>query len=352
MSEHLAFTLALHDVVAADRRENACWSPYSVASALGLAALAAKGKTRDELTALLGEGNRALLDAGRPDDEAEFAVANTLWASDELEINPEFADALAGWPGAKARSAPFVENPDGARKLINADVAETTKDLIPELLAPGSVGQDTVAALVNALYLKTAWLGTFPEEATAPLPFTTPGGAVDVPTMRREAKFRYAARDGWQAVSLPARGGVEALVLLPDGDLGPLDQATFTALTGALDFRRLELFLPKSKLSTNVTLKDALAQLGVRSLFERDGDLTGLSADPRLFVDEVVHEAVLRIDEDGLEGAAATAVMMRLTSFEEYVEPLTVRVDRPHLVLVRHAGTGAVHFLAQVVDPS
>ncbi|PRY36111.1 serpin B [Umezawaea tangerina] len=352
MSDHLAFTLALHDVVAADRRRNACWSPYSVASALGLAALAARGKTRDELVALVGEDNQALLDEGRPDDEAAFAVANTLWASDELETNPGFADALAAWPGAKTRSAPFGADPDGARKLINADVAETTNDLIPDLLAPGSVGPDTVAALVNALYLKTAWLGTFPEEATAALPFAAPGGAVDVPTMRREAKFRYAARDGWQAVSLPARGGVEALVLLPDGDLGPLDEATFAALTGALDFRQLELFLPKLDVSVNLTLKSALTGLGVRSLFERDGDLTGLSADPRLFVDEVVHEAVLRIDEDGLEGAAATAVMMRMTSFEGYVEPLTVRVDRPHLLFVRHAGTGAVYFLAQVVDPS
>jgi serpin B len=77
-----------------------------------------------------------------------------------------------------------------------------------------------------------------------------------------------------------------------------------------------------------------------------------LSPDPRLYVDEVLHEAVLRIDEEGLEGAAATAMLMRMTSIIEYVEPLTVRVDRPYLLLVRHVQTGALYFVAQIADPS
>jgi serpin B len=349
---HLEFALALHDVIAADRHANACWSPYSVASALGLGALAAAGETRAELVRLLGEGNADLLKAAVPDSDAEFAVANTLWAWDELEINPAFVEGLARWAGGNVRSAPFGTDPEGARKLINSDVAETTKDLIPELLKSGAVRSDTVATIVNALYLKTAWLGEFPADATSPQPFHAPGGTTQVPTMRREAKMRYAAQHGWQAVSLPAHGGVEALVLLPDADLTKIDSGLLTALVDALEFRSIELLLPKSDVQVAVQLKDALTGLGVRKLFDADGDLTGLSPDPRVFVDEVLHEAVLRIDEEGLEGAAATSMLMRMTSFEPYVEPLTVRVDRPYILLVRHVHTGAVYFLAQVVDPS
>jgi serpin B len=349
---HIEFALTLHDVVAADRRANACWSPYSVASALGLGALAAAGETRAELVRLLGEGNADLLNAAVPDSDAEFAVANTLWAWDELEINPAFLEGLARWAGGNVRSAPFGTDPESARKMINTDVAETTKDLIPELLKSGAVRSDTVATIVNALYLKTAWLGEFPADATSPQPFHAPGGTVEVPTMRREAKMRYAAQQGWQAVSLPAHGGVEALVLLPDADLTKIDGTQLAALGDALEFRSIDLHLPKSDIQVGVPLKDALIALGVRKLFDADGDLSGLSPDPRVFVDEVLHEAVLRIDEEGLEGAAATAMMMRMTSFEPYVEPLTVRVDRPYLVLVRHVQTGAVHFIAQVVDPS
>jgi serpin B len=67
-------------------------------------------------------------------------------------------------------------------------------------------------------------------------------------------------------------------------------------------------------------------------------------------VSEVLHQAVLRVDEQGFEGAAATALTMRLTSMI-IDEPVAVTVDRPFLLLVRHAGTGAVYFLARVVEP-
>lgn len=68
-------------------------------------------------------------------------------------------------------------------------------------------------------------------------------------------------------------------------------------------------------------------------------------------MDSILHQAVLRLDEQGLEGAAATAVQMRTMSLISG-DPLEVRVDRPFLLLVRHAGTGAVYFFARVVRPA
>ncbi|MFD0203834.1 MULTISPECIES: serpin family protein [Saccharothrix] len=343
---HLTFALTLHDAVAPDRTRNACWSPYSVASALGLTAQAARGETEAELLALLGEDHAKVLKGAVVGDDAEFSVANTLWAWDELPVNEGFLTDLAGWPGAKVRSAPFADDPEGSRKLINADVAETTRGLIPELLAAGAITSDTAATLVNALYLKCAWVEEFPDHDTADLPFR---GTGNVATMRREGTMRYAQRDGWQAVALPALGGVEAVVLLPDGDLGGTEGVP--EVLEALDHDRIELFLPKLDLSVNVSLAEALQQVGVRRMFGQGADLTGLSSDPRLFVDDVVHEAVLRLDEQGFEGAAATAVVMRLTSFMPVERSRTVRVDRPYLLLVRHAETGAIFFLAQVAKP-
>ncbi|WP_447006252.1 serpin family protein [Saccharothrix isguenensis] len=343
---HLTFALTLHDAVAPDRTRNACWSPYSVAGALGMTAQAARGETEAELVALLGADHAKVLKGAVVGDDAEFAVANTLWAADELPLNEGFLTDLAGWPGAKARSAPFAADPEGARKIINADIAETTNQLIPELLAAGSITVETVATLVNALYLKCAWTEEFPEHDTADLPFR---GAGTVPTMRREGAMRYARRAGWEAVALPARGGVEAVVLLPEGDLGGTDGVP--EVLEALDRERVELFLPKLDLSVNASLGEALRQVGVRTMFTGAADLTGLSPDPRLQVDDVVHEAVLRLDEQGFEGAAATAVVMRMTSFIPAEPARTVRVDRPYLLLVRHGETGAIFFFAQVAKP-
>jgi serine protease inhibitor len=365
---HLAYTLALHRVTAPDPTVNACWSPFSVASALGLVAQGARGLTRDELAVLLvGDKNGDLAELGATlgragvlephrdnDDEPVIAVANTMWTDASVEVLASFVEELGRWSSGKVREAPFRQSPQQAREMINVDVAKTTRDLIPELLPDGVIHEDTVAALVNALYLKCAWRFPFTKGATKPLPFHTPKGVEDVPTMTLSERIGYAARDGWQVITLPAVGGVDATVLLPDGDLATaergLDADTLALLLDAPKNQQVNLLLPKIDVAMNAELTPPLNQLGVRTVFTDAADLTGISQ-TAIAVQAVLHEAVLKLDEQGLEGAAATAVMMRLASLPTGA-PVEVHVDRPFLLVVRHQKTGVVYFLARVVEPS
>lgn len=335
MTDQADFALTMHRVAVPDPASNACWSPFSVASALALAREAARGETRAELDRLLTD-----FDASDSLDVPELAVANTLWADDHLTLNPGFSLTES------VRRTAFSD-PMTVLKLVNTDVAETTRGLIPELLT-SPPPPDAAAIIVNALYLKVGWLNPFSAWETAPRPFHAPGGDVDVPTMKVTEKFRYARHDGWQTVVLPAASGVEAVILLPDTSLEqPLDPSVLEAT----DRVNLELSLPKVDVREKFQLKNVLERLGVRRMFTRTADFTGLSPDERLFVDDVIHEAVLRLDEEGLEGAAATAVTFRTVSFEIPAEPIVVDVDRPFLLAVRHARSKAVYFLAQIARP-
>lgn len=363
----LAFALNVHRVVAPDTTANACWSPFSVASALGLLAQGARGLTRDELAFLLvgeksgdiGELGARLKRAGvlaphrDNDDEPVIAVANTLWTDEAVEILTSFVEELGRWSSGSVREAPFRRDPEQAREMINVAVAKTTRDLIPELLSDGTIAEDTVSALVNALYLKCAWRYRFTEGATTPRPFHTPRGTVDVPTMVLAERIGYAATDGWQAVTLPAVGGVEAVVLLPDGDLAnaepDLDADLLTRLLDAPRPQQVQLQLPRIHVRTRAELTTPLTRLGVGMVFTDAADLSGITTS-RLAVQAVLHEAVLKLDEQGLEGAAATAMMMRMVSMPTG-RPVEMRVDRPFLLVVRHQETGVVYFLARVTDP-
>ncbi|HEX5405313.1 MAG TPA: serpin family protein [Pseudonocardiaceae bacterium] len=365
---HLAFTLAVQRELAGGGLSTACWSPYSVASALGLAATGARGSTRDELAALLmGSADAGLAEHGAmlteaasldaPDavDKPVVGVANTLWHVPSLPIRDEFTQELTSWPNGSVRHAPFQTEAEAARGLVNADVADTTHDLIPELLDRGVIRPDTIAMLVNALYLKVAWRNRFPERATEERPFYGPTGPTDVRTMRLNKRLGYAATGGWQVVVLPAAGDVDAVVLLPDGDIAAaestLDADALAGLLAAPVPALLHLHLPAFRVRAKAGLKAALAGLGVRTMFSNQADFGGISPMP-MAVDSVVHEAVLTVDEEGLEGAAATAVVMRMLSMHrDLAQPIEVRVDRPFLFLVRHRPSGAVYFLARVVQP-
>jgi serine protease inhibitor len=167
------FALGLHRLLAADRDRSFAWSPYSVASALGVVGAGARGATRDELAAVLGDldelGPALAAGAAFPADAAvTLGVANTLWADLTLPVADDYLAAVKAWPGGAARGADFRGNPDGSRQEINADVERSTRGLISDLIPAGMVDPDTRAVVVNALYLRAAWAKAFEKGATRP----------------------------------------------------------------------------------------------------------------------------------------------------------------------------------------
>jgi serine protease inhibitor len=77
-------------------------------------------------------------------------------------------------------------------------------------------------------------------------------------------------------------------------------------------------------------------------------DFSGMDGTRSLFVQDVVHEAFVAVDEKGTEAAAATAVIVGRTSAPERV---TLDVTRPFVVVIRDRPTGAILFVGQIVRP-
>lgn len=352
--QHLEYALALHDALPPGG--NLPWSPYSVASALGLAASGARGRTRDELIAVLARGGsldalaRLLSDAARL-AAAEAAVANTLWMTVGSSIRDEFKQAVLGWPGGAVRTTDFEHDHEGSRQKINNEVEQETRGLIKELLPHGAVHDRTGSVIVNALYLKVAWQNPFEENRTTPAAFHAPSGTREVPTMQQQEQLRYAAVDGWQQVTLPTPSDVVVDVVLPEGrEATTPPAATLAALRAESRSRKVDLALPRFRVEATLPLVEPLRTVGIEAAFDSgSADFGGISAEP-MYIESAMHKAVLRADEHGFEGAAATALSFRVVSID-MSRPVPFHVDRPFLVVVRHARTGAVYFLARVTEP-
>jgi serine protease inhibitor len=350
---HLEFATGLHRELPA--AGNLPWSPYSVASALGLAAAGARGTTRDELVRALAPGNdlaalaRQLARAARLKD-AEVGIANTLWMRVDIPFREEFQQTVRSWPGGAVETADFRGDAEGSRQKINNSVEQDTRGLVRDLLAPGTIHAETSAVIVNALYLKIAWQAPFVAAETRPAAFHAPSGTHDVPTMRQQNSLRYGAARGWQLVTLPTASDAVVDVLLPDDDRAPLTGATVAELHTSSRNTKVDLTLPRFRVEADLELNAPLAAIGVRAAFSpRLADFAGISDAP-MFIETAVHKAVLDVDEQGFEGAAATGLAMRLVSID-LSRPVPFHVDRPFVVLVRHRRTGAVYFLARVVEP-
>jgi serpin B len=112
---------------------------------------------------------------------------------------------------------------------------------------------------------------------------------------------------------------------------------------------KVELSVPRFRVESQASLTEPLRALGVTAAFTDDADFSGITPESAQ-IDRIEHKAVLDVDEDGFEGAAATAVVM-VPAGLDMSRPMEFRVDRPFLVVVRHPASEAVYFLARVIEP-
>ncbi|WP_067599913.1 serpin family protein [Nocardiopsis listeri] len=329
------------------------WSPYSVGAVLTLLAEGAAGRTRSELTDLLAPGGdlaehvKALDEAVAAAEGLDLAVLNGLYVPADLPVRADFEERVRARAGAEVDLVDFRGDAEGVRRKVNARVGEVTQGLIDELLSPGTIDPDVRMLLVNALWVKMVWLDPFEVGRTRDRVFHAPGGERKVPTMRRTGRMAHAEHDGWRMVSLPGEHGLTLDVFL--GEDGPPDDRTLGALYRNRRGEQVELALPRFAVDSDIALLDPLAATTapVRALATDDADFSGISEEP-LKVDAIVHQSVLRVDERGAEGAAATAAVMTMAAgFPP--KPKRFTVDRPFHVALRRGP--ALLFTGHVTDP-
>jgi len=118
----------------------------------------------------------------------------------------------------------------------------------------------------------------------------------------------------------------------------------------------VDVYLPKFKLRSQLGLSDALKQLGMATAFSDAADFSAMSSSEALKISEVIHQAVVDVDEKGTEAAAATAVVIMPTSaafpVREPPQPILFRADHPFVFAIRDLRTGAIRFLGRMEQPA
>lgn len=91
---------------------------------------------------------------------------------------------------------------------------------------------------------------------------------------------------------------------------------------------------------------DEVSQIYLIYLF--GSSLTGMSPDRNLTVSNVVHKALVEVNEEGTEAAAATGVVIGLTMF---VPPKEFTADHPFLLFIQHNPSKSILFAGRVCNP-
>jgi len=349
---------------------NVVASPSSLATALTMLQLGARGSTAGQISRALGTPGLTsaqqaaalrVLTASEKQAARQTGVqlesASGIWTQYGLPLRPVFMSALRTYFGAGVWQADFAHGPHAAAAALNAWAAARTHGRIARLLDPGAIGPGTQAVLANAAFLKASWAQPFdPARSTGGRFHLSAGGTALVPFMHVAGASSLLARAGpdFAAVQLPYHGQrFAALVMMPTagslpGFLRTLTPAGLGRAVGALRETSVDLALPRFQLRDDHELTGTLQSMGIRAAF-RNANLTGLSPAGGLAVRTVEQRAFLSANEQGTVGAAATGVVIDGAA---RVPQLTLTIDRPFLFLVRDVVTGAILFGSAVQNPA
>ena len=340
--------------------ENFTVSPLSFKAALAMTALGSEGDTQRQILDLMGfqtvdqmiawfstvlgevDSFNAYFD-DNPNVErgdAAYEVVNSLWKNRDLP--GEFTEDYLVKAEELLRAYCDSVSGQGLAAAINNWVKGKTHGLIPELVGDVS---EYPAVLVNALYLKSAWVDSFSKIGTDV--FTTRSGdKVDKSFMRQTGSYLYYADNDTQLVSVPLRGGVSMVFILGSGE-------NLKEKLAKANARRVEVTIPMFDVETelnNRELYSFLAAKGCTKMLSGQAEFAPMFTES-LCVGDVIQKAKVHIDEDGLEAAAATAIITYGSTAIRPESPLVFRADHDFsFCVVSGAERPELLFWGQIVE--
>ena len=345
------FRLSIPTLLGSETNNTAC-SPLNIYMALALLAESTDSNSRQEILDLLGaESIESLRTQAQQvwishycDDGASASVlANSLWLDDSVRYNEDVAGLLA------ANYYASVFHGDLGSEITNQQfrnwLNEQTKGLLEDQIDNIRMDPATVMTLASTIYYRAKWSNEFQ-------PRNNTEGIFHTGTENKAATFMnqtltygpYFWGEDFGAVRLHLADGARMWLVLPDEGLTPGDLLVsghaLNLILGDVSLYenqkslRVNLSMPKFDIVGDIRLNDSLKSLGITSVFDRSSaDFTPILPDGNAWLEEAKHAARVKVDEEGVEAAAYTVMMMAGASMPPDDE-MDFTLDRPFLFII------------------
>lgn len=354
----------LKTVFASEEEANIMISPASVSIALGMAYNGAEGSTRDAFEELLNyeglsreeinEITKELINVLVTNAKGNLLeIANSMWYDEGFPVEPEFINLNSHYYDAEVRELDFAQSE--AVATINNWVSSKTHGKIDEII--DSLDPDVMMILINAIYFNCLWDVEFDPDDTQQANFYKEDGSVfgKVELMYLESTFIASNTARFGAVELPYKNGKFSMYLiLPDEEssvnelVAELDGDTWKSWLSELsEHEDFKVYMPKFLFEYERSLADDLKGMGLDVAFSDQADFSGISSID-LLISDVIHKTYIKVNEEGTEAAAVTAVVMETTS----IGPSNmIRLDRPFLFAITENSSKSIVFIGKVAEP-
>lgn len=343
--------------------ENVVCSPMNLYMALAMLAEVTDGNSRGQILDLLGAdavkavrdtANRLFISSYQEDGQTTIRPASSLWLREDTTYVQETMDLLAEYYYASSYSGQMGS--DEFNKALQSWLNEQTGGLLKDYADGMEFNPSTVMALASTLYFKAGWEEKFREENNTEEVFHGADGDSTVTFLNQDSVDEIYWGERFTAYARPLSSGSMWFVLPDKGVsvdelLTSGEAAEFLSARDSWEKKQMctvHFSLPKFDVSSQIDLSGALKELGITDVFDPGrSDFSPMTDLDDLYVSKASHAVRVSVDEQGVEGAAFTLIMMDAAGFIESKDEVDFVLDRPFLFAVT-SDTGHLLFVGVV----
>ena len=337
---------------------NAVCSPLNIYIALSMLAEVTDGNTRKQILDVLNVKDmdvlnkriKAIWDANYVDTPAlKSILANSIWLRNDIGYNEDTLKRLSVEYHASSYSGEMGS--ESMNQKLQKWTDEHTGELLTEYTKELKLKPESVLALISTVYYKASWDKDFPKEQTNKGIFHGVLGDQSVPMMHNDIITDLYQTEHFQAVGLSLvdsgtmyfflpKEGYKAQDIAADPEMikicmEPVSMESNSAL--------VHLTVPKFNDSAKTDLLECLKDIGITDvLSDKQADFTPLTKEiENIYLSRAEHAAMVKIDEEGVIGAAYTVLMMEAAGIIQ--DQVDFIIDRPFVYAVA-APDGSILF--------
>ena len=363
------FAFSIFDKLFQSEEDNIFFSPYSISEALAIKYAGAKGDTKAEIASVFNfdmnndeqlhkSFNGLDLHLNHDDENYTFNIVNSIWIQKDYSILDSYLDTIKVNYGAKIRTLDYIQEREKSRVVINDWVKNQTHNHIQEIIPQGMIDDFTRFVLVNAVYFKGKWLSPFYATYTKNSIFTLEDGSTKmIPFMKQvESTYNYIKGDSFQSIELPYQGSKSSMIIVfPDeGEFSNNIDDIERIYQESYENMRVEniaiLKIPKFEFKTPLyDIKEHLKDLGMNKPFSSSANFGNMTSDNSLKIDSILHQAFIKVDENGTEATATTiAIDSNLTGS---LNSIILDINRPFIFFIKDNMTQQILFMGVIKEP-
>lgn len=337
---------------------NAVCSPLNIYIALSMLAEVTDGNTRKQILDVLNVKDmdvlnkriKAIWDANYVDTPAlKSILANSIWLRNDIGYNEDTLKRLSVEYHASSYSGEMGS--EAMNRKLQKWTDEHTGELLTEYTKELKLNQESVLALISTVYYKASWDKDFPKEQTKKGIFHGVLGDQSVPMMHNDIMTDLYQTEHFQAVGLSLVDSGTMYFFLPKEGYKAQDIAAdpqmikicMEPVNVESNSALVHLTVPKFNDSDRINLLECLKDIGITDvLSDKQADFTPLTKEvENIYVSSAEHAAMVKIDEEGVTGAAYTAFTMEGAGIIQ--NQVDFIIDRPFVFAVA-APDGSILF--------